>query len=97
MLVSVRFFTVLREIVNKKEEKIEFGSDQIVTLDRVLKTLAERYGNAFIEYLYDPKTCRVHGFLQFLVNGQIVSTLKGMETELKDGDVLVILPLLGGG
>jgi len=95
--VSVRFFTNLREIVGKKEETLKFPEDKIVTVGMVLKTLKQYYGNRFVEYVYDPKTGDARGFLQFLVNGKSASILNSFETELKDGDVLAILPPVGGG
>jgi molybdopterin synthase sulfur carrier subunit len=95
--VSVRFFTSLREIVDKKEETLEFSEGEKVTVDMVLKTLVQRYGERFVEYVYDRKTGEVRGFLQFLVNGKSATTLDGLETELEDGDVLAILPPVGGG
>ena len=97
MQVSVRFFTSLREIVDKKEEILEFPEGEKVTVDTVLKTLRQRYGKRFVEYIYDRETGEVRGFLQFLVNGKSASTLNGLQTELKDGDVLAILPPVGGG
>ena len=95
--VSVRFFTSLREIVGKREETLEFSDGERVTVDTVLKKLSERYGKDFVDYLYDSKTGDVKGFLQFLVNGRSASTLKGLATELSDGDVLAIIPPVGGG
>jgi len=95
--VKVRFFTNLREIVNKREETVPFTSRGKVTVDLVLKTLSQEYGKLFKEYVYDGKTGQPQGFLQFLVNGNSTSTLNGLETELKDGDVLAILPPVGGG
>ena len=97
MEVKIRFFTSLREIVNKREENLSFASGKKVTVDLVLKTLAEKYGEPFTEYVYNGKTGQPKGFLQFLVNGTSTSTLNGLETELKDGDVLAILPPVGGG
>jgi molybdopterin synthase sulfur carrier subunit len=97
LYVSVRFFTSLREITNKREETLNFPENQKVTVDKVLKTLAKQYGKAFVDYVYDGKTGQVKGFLQFLVNGTSTSTLDWLETELKDGDVLAILPPVGGG
>lgn len=97
MEISVRFFTSLREIINKKEEKIEFQSGEKVTVDLVLKNLSHRYSESFIEYVYDKNTGLPKSFLQFLVNGNGTSTREGLETELKDGDVLAILPPVGGG
>jgi molybdopterin synthase sulfur carrier subunit len=95
--VSVRFFTSLREIVDKKEETLKFPEGEKVTVDKVLKTLTQRYGKRFLEYVYEDKTKEVRGFLQFLVNGKSATTMNGIETELEDGDVLAILPPVGGG
>ena len=97
MEVKVRFFTNLREIVNKREETLTFTQGEKVTVDLVLKTLAQKYGKPFTEYVYNGKTGQPKNFLQFLVNGTSTSTLNGLETELKDGDVLAILPPVGGG
>lgn len=95
--ISVRFFTSLREIVDKKEENLEFSGDEKVTIAKVLQLLAERYGKKFINYVYKDETEEVRGFLQFLVNGRSASNVEGVQTELKDGDVLAILPPVGGG
>lgn len=97
MEVKVRFFTSLREIVNKREETLRFAEDQKVTVDLVLKLLSQKYGNPFIEYVYNGKTGQPKNFLQLLVNGTATSTLSGLETELKNADVLAILPPVGGG
>ena len=95
--VSVRFFTNLREIIGKKEETLEFPEDEALTVDLVLETLKQRYGHLFVEYVYDRTSGEMKGFLQLLVNGKSVSTLGGLQTEVADGDVLAILPPVGGG
>jgi MoaD family protein len=95
--VSIRFFTSLREITNKREEKLEFPDDAKVTVEVVLKRLVQLYGKPFVEYVYDSKTGGVQSFLQFLVNGQSAAAINGLKTELKDGDVLAILPPVSGG
>ncbi len=97
MEVKVRFFTNLREIVNKREQTLTFTEGEKVTVDLVLKTLSQKYGKPFTEYVYNGKTGQPKNFLQFLINGTSTSTQKGLETELKDGDVLAILPPVGGG
>lgn len=97
MKVSVRFFTTLREIVGKREETLEFSESEPVNIEKVLERLAELYGKSFREYVYEGKTGEVKGFLQFLINGRSALTLNGLKTELADGDVLAIIPPVGGG
>ena len=97
MQVSVRFFTILREVASKKEETIQFAESEKVTVEAVLRALSNRYGKPFAEYVYDQQTGEVKGFLQFFVNGQSTAALKGLESSLQDGDVLAIIPPVGGG
>jgi molybdopterin synthase sulfur carrier subunit len=93
----VRFFTSLRELIGKKEETLRFPDSEAVTVNTVLKRLAKRYGKEFVEYVYDRKTGEVKSFLQFLINGRSASALNGLDTKLEDGDVLAIIPPVGGG
>jgi MoaD family protein len=95
--VSVRFFTSLREIMGKREETLSFQEDERVTIDVVLKALRKTYGKRVVEYVYDAEVGQVRSFLQLLVNGRSASTMNGLQTILKDGDVLAILPPVGGG
>jgi MoaD family protein len=90
----VRFFAALREIVGKKEETLEFPNDEEVTIARVLKQLTKLYGKAFADYVYDTQTSEVRSYLQLLVNEKIATALKA---KLTDGDVLAIIPPVGGG
>jgi molybdopterin synthase sulfur carrier subunit len=89
----VRFFAALREIVGKKEEMLEFANEASITVKRALKELTKLHGKEFADYVYDTKVSEVRGYLQMLVNERS-ATLK---TKLKDGDVLVIVPPVGGG
>jgi MoaD family protein len=94
--ISVRFFTILREIIGKKEETLQFSKNQKVTVNTVLEKLSEQYGKAFREYVYDSNG-EVKGFLQLLVNGRSLSKTEGLNPELSDGDVIAILPPVSGG
>jgi molybdopterin synthase sulfur carrier subunit len=93
----VRFFTSLRELIGKKEETLRFTDSEAVNVTTVLERLARRHGKEFVEYVYDRKTGEVKSFLQFLINGRSASALNGLDTKLEDGDVLAIIPPVGGG
>ncbi|MCW4023622.1 MAG: MoaD family protein [Candidatus Bathyarchaeota archaeon] len=95
MNIQVLFFTTLREIVNKKEDTLQFTGDT-VTVANVLGVLSEKYGANFRDYVFD-KTGKPRRFLQFLINGNNTATKDGLETLLHDCDVLAILPPVGGG
>jgi MoaD family protein len=86
---------MLREITGKREETLTFTKP--ATIDTVLKQLAKQYGKDLTEYVYDTKTGEPKGFLQFLINGRSTTTPNPLETRLSDGDVLAIIPPVGGG
>jgi len=92
--VTVKFFTTLREITGKKEEQIEFS--RAVTVESLLKHLSRKYGKEFDDYVYD-ELGNVRGHLHFLVNGQSITTLRGLRTRLREGDKVAVLPPVGGG
>ena len=95
--VSVRFFTSLREIIGKKEETLSFRKGENATIGLALKKLSKQHGKRFMDYVFDRSTGDVKGFLQFLVNGRSASVMGGLGARLADGDVLAIIPPVGGG
>ena len=95
--ISVRFFTTLREVTGKKEETIKFKTDEKATVSAIIERLAKEYGKSFTDYVFDQRTGEVKGFLQFLINGRSASTIKGLDTKLANGDILAIIPPVGGG
>ena len=97
MQIKVRFFTSLREIVGKREETLIFADGEKVDINKVLQMLSDHFGKPFIEYVFEAKTRQPKAFLQFLINGNSATIQNGLQTMLKDCDVLAILPPVGGG
>jgi len=92
--VKVKYFTVLREHVGKREEEVEL--ERGATVGDLIALIAQRHGHDVRRYLY-AENGKIRGFLQFLINGKSATTLKGFETKLNDGDIVAIIPPVGGG
>ena len=95
MKLSIRFFTTLREITGKREEELEFRTSDVRVKD-VLDKLIEMHGREFKNYLCNEEG-DVREYLQLLVNGKSVSFMDQLNTLLKQGDQLAIVPPVGGG
>jgi MoaD family protein len=92
--VTVKFFTTLREITGKKEDRIVLNSD--ATVNDLLNTLSNKYGKAFVDYVFE-KSNAPRPFLQFLIDGVSITTLQNFQTKLRNGCKVAIIPPVGGG
>jgi len=93
--IKVRYFTTLRELARTMEEEIEMENG--TTLVDLLGKIVLKYGEAAFNYLYDRKSGAIDPSIQFLVNGMSIRSLQGIRTELKDGNIVAIVPPIGGG
>lgn len=94
MKVEVKFYAMLREAVGRKIEAVELPAKSSV--GDLLGLLVDRHGGDFHRYVYDEEK-KVRHYLSFMLNGINVYSLDGFDTPLKNGDVLAILPPVGGG
>lgn len=94
MNIEIKFFTYLREIVGKKKISLELKN--IISVEELISLLAKKYGEDFREYIYSNNE-NVADFLSFLINGKNINNLQGFGTLLRDGDIVAILPPVGGG
>jgi MoaD family protein len=92
--VTVRYFTTLRELAGNTEEKMEMEGG--ATLAGLIAKVASKYGEEARNYLYHEET-RIDPSIYFMVNGVNAKLLSGLDTKLRDGDVVAIIPPIGGG
>ncbi len=90
--IKVTFSAALTSVTNGEKETITQAS----TLRETLVGLADKYGTKFTEKIFD-QTGRPKKFINFYVNGKDTRFLSGLETQLKDGDEISILPAVSGG
>lgn len=65
-------------------------------LRELIKALGERYGTALTQKLLDQEG-RLNPIINIYVNGRNVRFTGGLETPLKEGDKISILPAVAGG
>jgi MoaD family protein len=94
MEITVHYFTVLRELTEKRQEKIKMRKGS--TVEDMLALLAGSYGERFKRYVSPPREKK--GLqLVLLLNNQDITQLNRLKTTLHDGDtVSLILPIAGG-
>jgi len=94
MVITIRFIGSLR--ASSKKSKLSLNFENAVSLREVMNRLIEeqpKLRRALIDSeLDDPRTN-----VLMLVNGKEIGVLKGLETKLKDGDELVLVPVVHGG
>lgn len=83
-------------ITGKVKEALELPGDS-ASVNDVLQLLIERYGTPFANTIMDPESSDLKKFVLILVNGQQISSLKGLDTRLKNNDLMVITHPVAGG
>ncbi|MCC6042775.1 MAG: MoaD/ThiS family protein [Candidatus Verstraetearchaeota archaeon] len=93
MKVKVKFFALLREAAGTKEleEELEEGA----TVRGLLERLGDKLPKRFRELVFEGR--EVSRNVIILVNRRGIRELDGLETKLKDGDEVALLPPVSGG
>jgi len=94
MEITVRYFTVLRRITEKRQESLKMKKDS--TLEDTLVILTEKYGKNFERYV-SSGIGRKGLRLIFLLNGKDVAQFEGLRTRLHEGDTVALMPPIAGG
>ena len=94
MAAIVNFIGVFRTISNRN--KIDIKIEDAVPLREVIKKIVEKFPT-LKRTLVDPELEDPRPNALILVNGKEISVLNGLETLLKDGDEVVLIPVIHGG
>jgi molybdopterin synthase sulfur carrier subunit len=93
--MKVKFYATFRDIVGRKEIEVH----GVKTVGELIDYIAEHYSPEIKKQLLETPRIGpdkpVDGMI--LVNGYNILHLKGLDTELKEDDVVHIFPPAGGG
>lgn len=93
-MVTVKYFTTLRELAGCMEENVEIESG--ASLADLIGKIATKYGKEAKYYLYHDRE-KIDPSIYFLVNGSDARLQEGTNTKLKDSDIVAIIPPISGG
>ena len=63
----------------------------------LLTILAEKHGEPFKKEVYEPESVDLKPHHILSVNGILLNQLEGVETKLRDGDRVILMPVVTGG
>ena len=95
MKVTLHTILGIKDVIGQRLTEIELPDGS--TIEGCLIYKRKRWGDALSSHLFHPETGAVLPYVQIMINGQKINFLKGMETYLKDGDEVLILPPASGG
>lgn len=92
--VNVRLLGVLRGVSGRSRITLEIKQP---TVRKVLRKLTDSLSPEAQRLLLDPEIRDPRPNTIILVNGKEISVLKGLETEVKEEDEIVLIPVSHGG
>lgn len=95
MKIKVQTILALKEVLGNKEVEIVLPDGN--TVGDLLARMIEIWGDQLSPHLFKPGSRELLPYVRLMVNGRTIQFLDGMETVLKDGDDVLLLPLAAGG
>ena len=95
MRVKVRYLGLMRSLTNQGEEEFDFKEGSLLV--ELLNRLAAKYGEKFKTEVYEQNAKDLKTGFVALINGILMGQLRGVETPLKNGDHVILMPLMTGG
>lgn len=96
MKVTVDYLGSIKQTLGLKQaEQVEL--EENASVSDLLSLLAQKYGDPFKKAVYEPKGLDLKPHHILSVNGLLLNQLNGIETKLKDGDHIILMPVVTGG
>ena len=93
--VEIRFMGIFQQLSGKKKFKLKL--EEPATIKNAVIKLSETFSPEFKRVLIDSQLNDPRPNALILVGGKEINVLQGLETELKDSEEIVFLPMVHGG
>lgn len=93
--IKVRYLGHFSKLAGVKDEQIAFNGDLNIKL--LIEKLSDIHGSKFKDAILDSKTGQIHPLVMVMVNFTHILSLDGIQTKIKNGDLITIMPPLAGG
>jgi molybdopterin synthase sulfur carrier subunit len=93
--VEVKFLGVFRQFSGRNRVPVKL--EKPATIGKAIEKLVEAFSSEFKRTLVDPELEDPRPNALILVNGKEIGVLQGLETEVEDGDEIVLIPVSHGG
>ena len=95
MKVKVQYLGLIKNLIKQSED--EFELEKGASLFDVLDRIAGLYGKPFMKEVYEPGLKDVKMGFVVTINGILMGQLHGVNTQLNDGDNIILMSLMSGG
>ena len=93
--IKVRLLGVFRGVLGRDQLLMEL--EKPASTGEVIQRLVQPFSPELRRVLIDPELVDPRPNALILVNGKEIGVLKGLETEVGDGDEVVLIPVSHGG
>jgi len=93
--VEVRFLGIFQRLSGKKRFTLKL--EEPATVRSAVMKITETFSDEFKRVLVDSQLDDPRPNALILVGGKEISVLQGLETEVKDGEEIVLVPMVHGG
>jgi MoaD family protein len=94
--VTVEYLGYIKQTLGiTQAESLDIKTDASVR--DLLVLLAEKHGEPFKKAVYHPEDKELQPHHILALNGLMVNLLNGLDTKLKDGDRVTVMPVVTGG
>jgi len=93
--VKVTYLGFIKNLIKRSED--EFELEEGASLSELLNKIAGNYGKPFKKEVYEPGLKDVKMGFVVTVNGVLMGQLSGVDTELNNGDNVILMSLMSGG